>query len=104
MGEVGKGEVRWWDVSLGERGENEKSISEKTHFEKFKERVKKEDINALKSELNDPRFHDEFWINEIKTQLEVKKKSEQQALAKYGLNYVTDVYLPEKLAEMGYEM
>lgn len=64
----------------------------------------KEDINALKSELNDPRFHDEFWINEIKTQLEIKKKSEQQALAKYGLDYVTDVYLPEKLAEMGYEM
>ena len=28
-------------MSLGERGENEKSISEKTHFEKFKERVKK---------------------------------------------------------------
>ncbi|MCD6573075.1 MAG: DNA topoisomerase IV subunit A [Thermoplasmata archaeon] len=64
----------------------------------------KEDIDALNSELSDPRFHDEFWINEIKLQLEIKKKAEQQALAKYGLDYVTDVYLPEKLAEMGYEM
>jgi DNA topoisomerase-6 subunit A len=29
------------------------------------------------------------------------KKSEQQALAKYGLDYVTDTYLPEKLNEIG---
>ena len=64
----------------------------------------KEDIAALQSELSDPRFQDEFWLNEIKLQLEIKKKAEQQALAKYGLDYVTDVYLPEKLAEMGYEM
>ncbi len=62
-----------------------------------------EDISALKSELSDPRFHDEFWESEIKLQLKMKKKSEQQALAKYGLDYVTDTYLPEKLAEKGYE-
>ncbi|RLF53981.1 MAG: DNA topoisomerase VI, partial [Thermoplasmata archaeon] len=37
----------------------------------------------------------------INLQLKIKKKSEQQALAKYGLNYVTDTYLPEKLTEMG---
>lgn len=63
-----------------------------------------EDISALKSELTDPRFHDEFWESEIKLQLKMGKKSEQQALAKYGLDYVTDRYLPEKLAEMGYEL
>jgi len=61
----------------------------------------KEDINALKSELTDPRFQDSFWKEEIKLQLKLGKKSEQQALAKYGLDYVTDTYLPEKLAEMG---
>jgi DNA topoisomerase-6 subunit A len=61
----------------------------------------KEDINALKSELSDPRFQDSFWKNEIKLQLNLGKKSEQQALAKYGLDYVTDTYLPEKLAEIG---
>jgi DNA topoisomerase-6 subunit A len=33
--------------------------------------------------------------------LEIGKKAEQQALAKYGLDYVTDTYLPEKLTEMG---
>ena len=31
----------------------------------------------------------------------MKTKSEQQALAKYGLNFVTDTYLPEKLQAMG---
>jgi DNA topoisomerase VI subunit A len=60
-----------------------------------------EDINALKAELTDPRFQDSFWKGEIKLQLKTGKKSEQQALAKYGLDYVTDTYLPEKLVEMG---
>ena len=65
------------------------------------DKLTKEDIYALKSELTDPRFQDSFWKNEIKLQLEIGKKSEQQALAKYGLDYVTDKYLPEKLAEIG---
>lgn len=65
-----------------------------------------QDIKALKSELTDPRFGgniygDAAWADEIKLQLELGKKSEQQALAKYGLDYVTDTYLPEKLSEMG---
>lgn len=59
-----------------------------------------QDINALKSELTDPRFATRQWKSEIKLQLKIKKKSEQQALAKYGLDYVTDTYLPEKLLEM----
>lgn len=61
----------------------------------------KEDIKSLKSELSDPRFQDNFWKGEIKLQLKTGKKSEQQALAKYGLDYVTDTYLPEKLTEIG---
>ena len=63
--------------------------------------LSREDIKYLKSELTDPRFQDSFWKNEIKLQLKLGKKSEQQALAKYGLDYVTDTYLPEKLSEMG---
>ncbi len=59
------------------------------------------DIAALKSELSDPRFDDPFWRGEIEHQLQLGKKSEQQALAKYGLDFVTDTYLPEKLTEMG---
>lgn len=60
-----------------------------------------EDVKALNSMLSDPRFDTEFWRKEIMLQLDLNKKSEQQALAKYGLDYVTDVYLPERLAELG---
>jgi DNA topoisomerase-6 subunit A len=65
------------------------------------DKLTKEDVNALKSELSDPRFQDSFWKGEIKLQIKLGKKSEQQALAKYGLDYVTDTYLPEKLTEIG---
>ncbi len=64
------------------------------------DKLNPEDIKALKSELTDPRFSDNFWKSEIELQLEIGKKSEQQALAKYGLDFVTDTYLPEKLGEM----
>jgi DNA topoisomerase-6 subunit A len=33
--------------------------------------------------------------------LEVGKKAEQQSLAKYGLDFVTETYLPEKLQQLG---
>ena len=59
------------------------------------------DIAALQSEQKDPRFGSEFWAQEIETMLSIGKKAEQQALAKYGLDYVTKTYLPEKLSEMG---
>ena len=60
-----------------------------------------EDTKALQAILDDPRFDDDYWRGEVNLQLELKKKSEQQALAKYGLDFVTDTYLPEKLTEMG---
>jgi DNA topoisomerase-6 subunit A len=59
------------------------------------------DVNALESELEDPRFQTEFWREEIELQLEIGKKSEQQSLASRGLDFVTDTYLPERLGEMG---
>ncbi len=59
------------------------------------------DIGALNAEKTDPRFATDFWKSEIDTMLRINKKAEQQALAKYGLDYVTDTYLPEKLGELG---
>lgn len=59
------------------------------------------DVKALEAELTDPRFNDQFWKTEIELMLKMGKKAEQQALAKYGLDYVTDTYLPEKLSELG---
>jgi DNA topoisomerase-6 subunit A len=39
------------------------------------------------------------WIAAIKQLLEMRVRAEQQALAKWGLNYVIDDYLPRKLAD-----
>jgi DNA topoisomerase-6 subunit A len=59
------------------------------------------DVNALQSELDDPRFRSEFWREQIELQLDIDKKAEQQALASRGLDFVTETYLPERLTEMG---
>ena len=59
------------------------------------------DINALESELDDPRFQTEFWEEQIELQLDIGKKAEQQALASRGLEFVTDTYLPDRLETMG---
>ncbi|WP_394741686.1 DNA topoisomerase IV subunit A [Natronococcus roseus] len=58
------------------------------------------DINALESELDDPRFQTDYWEEQIELQLEIGKKSEQQSLAARGLDFVTETYLPERLGEM----
>ncbi len=60
------------------------------------------DVNALENELEDPRFRDPFWQDEINLQLEIEKKAEQQALAARGLDFVTDTYLPERMDEMDF--
>ncbi len=65
------------------------------------DRLSEVDIKALQAELSDPRFATAEWRSEIELMLKNGKKAEQQSLAKYGLNYVTDHYLPEKLKEMG---
>ncbi|WP_135828403.1 DNA topoisomerase IV subunit A [Halorussus halobius] len=59
------------------------------------------DVNALESELEDPRFQTDYWEEQIELQLDIDKKSEQQSLASHGLDFVTETYLPERLDEMG---
>jgi len=59
------------------------------------------DIAALKAELTDPRFDTDYWKKQITLQLQMKLKSEQQAFASRGLDFVTREYLPTRLSEMG---
>jgi DNA topoisomerase-6 subunit A len=59
-----------------------------------------QDTRALHAMQTDPRFKTAEWRTEIDLMLKNGKKAEQQSLAKYGLNYVTETYLPEKLGEM----
>ncbi|MBP1910118.1 DNA topoisomerase IV subunit A [Methanolobus bombayensis] len=65
------------------------------------DKLKEKDIEALRSELIDPRFQSNYWEKQIRLQLEINKKAEQQAFAGKGLDYVTDVYLPDRLTELG---
>ena len=57
------------------------------------------DIKRVKDGMkNDPFVkHHKEWEDELKKLLHLKKRAEQQALAKYGLNFVISDYLPKKL-------
>lgn len=59
------------------------------------------DVAALQSELTDPRFSTDYWKDQIQLQLKMNLKSEQQAFAARGLDFVTREYLPRRLSEMG---
>lgn len=61
--------------------------------------LKDVDIKRGKDALkNDPFVHHyKEWQKAIKLQIKLGKRAEQQAFAKYNLNYVMDKYLPEKL-------
>jgi DNA topoisomerase-6 subunit A len=61
--------------------------------------LKDVDIKRAKDALkNDPFIrHHEDWISAIELLVRMGVRAEQQALAKHGLNYVMDTYLPEKL-------
>jgi DNA topoisomerase-6 subunit A len=63
--------------------------------------LNEKDIAALKSELSDPRFSSEYWREQIELQLKLNLKSEQQAFAAKGLDFVTREYLPARLSDMG---
>jgi DNA topoisomerase-6 subunit A len=62
--------------------------------------LKDVDIKRARDAIkNDPFIrHYQEWIQAIEHLLEMGVRAEQQALAKHGLNYVIDTYLPEKLA------
>ena len=62
--------------------------------------LKEVDIKRAKDALkNDPFVrHHKDWQEAIKQQIRMGVRVEQQALAKHGLNYVIDEYLPRKMA------
>jgi DNA topoisomerase VI subunit A len=69
-------------------------------YELSTDKLTDKDIDALRSELTDPRFANDYWKEQISLQLSIKKKAEQQAFAGKGLDFVTDTYLPNRLSEM----
>ncbi len=75
------------------------SASDIVNYKLPTDKLRELDINRLKQLAKDPRYNTEFWQSEIKRMLEIGKKAEQQAFAKYGLAYVVDEYMPAKIKE-----
>jgi DNA topoisomerase-6 subunit A len=65
--------------------------------------LKDVDIKRAKDALkNDPFFqHHKEWSKALNQLLKMGKRAEQQAFAKFDLNFVMDTYLPEKLKHPG---
>ena len=63
--------------------------------------LKEVDVKRAKDALkNDPFIrHHRPWREALERQIEMSVRVEQPALAKHGLNYVIDSYLPDKLAD-----
>ena len=75
------------------------TASDIVNYELPTDKLRELDVARLKQLQKDPRYNTEFWQSEIKKMLELGKKAEQQAFAKYGLDYVVNEYLPAKLKE-----
>ncbi len=65
--------------------------------------LKEVDIKRARDAMkNDPFIlHYKAWQQALEQMIRMGVRAEQQALAKHGLNYVIDAYLPRKLAEVG---
>ena len=65
--------------------------------------LKDVDIKRAKDALkNDPFFkRHKSWEKAIRQLLKMGVRAEQQSLAKWGLNYVIEEYLPNKLSNIG---
>lgn len=55
------------------------------------------DIKRLNELKSDPRYASPEWQREIEEFLKHKRKSELEAFSKYGLTYIVDKYLPDKI-------
>ncbi|NIN52813.1 MAG: DNA topoisomerase IV subunit A [Nitrososphaeria archaeon] len=61
------------------------------------EKLTDRDLKRLRELLRDPRYGGKFWKREIKKFLEIKKKAELEAFSRYGLTFIVDKYLKEKM-------
>lgn len=69
-------------------------------YELRSDKLNKRDVKRLKELLDDPRYQEEYWQKELKLMLKTNKKAEQQSLARHGLSFVVDKYLPAKFEKL----
>ncbi|MBD3405920.1 MAG: DNA topoisomerase IV subunit A [Candidatus Lokiarchaeota archaeon] len=68
-----------------------------THYSLPSEDMKNVDLKRLDELTRDIRYADETWQKHIHRFRELRKKAEQQSFSKYGVDFVVDTYLPDKL-------
>lgn len=56
-----------------------------------------QDVKRCYELKQDPRYQSDIWRSELELFIKIRRKSELEAFAKYGLTKITDDYLPEKL-------
>ena len=77
--------------------------SDITRYNLPTDKLKPSDKLALQELLRDPRLADqEDILKQIRYQIKLGRKCEQQSLAKYGVEYTPFTYLPLKLFEAGF--
>lgn len=71
--------------------------SDLIRYELPSERLTDVDLKRLRELLRDPRYRGKFWQEELKKFLEIKRKAELEAFSRYGLTFIVDRYLKEKM-------
>ncbi len=59
--------------------------------------MKPTDIKRAKEMMKYPWFQSEFWQKQLKKAIESKRKAELQSLAKYGIEFISETYIPDKI-------
>jgi len=57
------------------------------------------DIKRVHELQKDPRYEEKLWKDELECFLKYKRKAEQEAFSRYGLTYIVDKYLVDKLEQ-----
>jgi DNA topoisomerase-6 subunit A len=55
------------------------------------------DLKRLDELLKDPRYKDDPWRKELKRFKKLRRKSELEAFSRYGLTFIVDNYLKDKM-------
>jgi DNA topoisomerase-6 subunit A len=55
------------------------------------------DHKRLRELKDDPRYKEDVWQRELDVFLKIEQKAELEAFSRYGLTYIVDKYLPDKL-------
>jgi len=63
-------------------------------------KLSEQDIKRIQELERDPRYQSDPWRREIKEFWAIKRKAELEAFSRYGLEFIVQEFLPERLAEL----